>query len=128
MSLMRNRYAQHIDFSFMKGLIEDNPAWLGSNIDMCCERNGQFFFAEWKRPNEELPKGQEILLEALSQNPNCFVFIIDGYSDETRTEVYKVTRWSGKKRMEEGYSLVYLKQKLKSFYDWADKLPVPNKS
>ena len=125
---MRNKLAQHIDFSFMEGIIPNNPKWLGCNIDMCCERRNKFLFAEWKRPNEKLPKGQEILLESLSNNPNCFVYIIDGYSDETGTEVYTITRWSDKNRWVSGYSIEDLKGIIVRFYKWADKLSVPNKS
>lgn len=124
---MRNPNAQHINFDFMKGVIEDNPLWLGCNIDMCCERNGQFFFAEWKRPDEKLPKGQEILLKALSLNPNCFVYIIDGWSDETGTKIYTITRWYGKSTLVVGYSVTYLQQLLRRFYNWASRLPSPNK-
>jgi hypothetical protein len=121
---MRNPNAQHINFEFMKGIIPDNHLWLASNLDMCCERKGQFLFAEWKRIYEEIPVGQEKLLKALSLNPNCHVFIIDGYSDETGTEVNRVTRWYKGKKVVQGNSIEDLKRILVDFYKYADKLPV----
>ena len=121
---MRNPNAKHINFEFMKGIIPDNYLWLGSNIDMCCHRGTQFLFAEWKRIYEEIPVGQEILLKALSDNPNCHVFIIDGWSDETGTEVSRVTRWYKGKKVVQGSSLEDLKEILVKFYRYADSLSV----
>jgi len=93
--MMRNPDAEHIDFGFMEGIVPDNPKWLGCNIDMCCERKGKFLFAEWKRPNEKIPYGQKILLQALSNNPNCFVIIVNGYSTKAETiinTIYKLNK------------------------------------
>ena len=59
---MRNPNAQHINFEFMKGIIPDNYLWLASNIDMCCERKGQFLFAEWKRIYEDLKDTKKDLI------------------------------------------------------------------
>jgi len=125
---MRNPKAQHIDFSFMEGLIESNKKWLGCNIDMCCERHGQFLFAEWKRPKEELPTGQRILLRALASNPNCFVFIVNGYSGQEGTIVNTVYRLYDKREVKVAQGLEEWKTVIINFYNWADKLPFPNKS
>jgi len=128
--LMNNPHARHIDFKFMEGLILENPKWLGCNIDMCCERNGKFLFGEWKHPNEPaMKKGQLILLERLSKNPNCIVLFIDGYSSEDDIEVNKVVRCNGRKRKEVGNSIKDLQRLIKEFYKWADQemSVVPNK-
>ena len=125
---MRNRYAQHIDFSFMEGLIESNKKWLGCNIDMCCERHGQFLFAEWKRPKESLPTGQMILLKALANNPNCFVFIVNGYAGPESTVVNTVYRLYNKREVKAAQGLEEWKSVIRNFYKWADNLPSPNKS
>ena len=42
---MRNPKAEHVDFGFMENIIPSNPDWLGSNIDMICERKGKFLIA-----------------------------------------------------------------------------------
>ena len=125
---MRNRYAKHIDFSFMEGLIESNKKWLGCNIDMCCERHGQFLFAEWQRPKESLPTGQMILLKALANNPNCFVFIVNGYAGPEGTVVNTVYRLYNKREVKAAQGLEEWKSVIRNFYKWADNLPSPNKS
>lgn len=80
MSGMRNRFAPHIDFGFLKGVIPSNPKFMPSNIDMVLERKGQFLFGEWKREGEEMSQGQKILLKELSWNNH--VILITGYVDE----------------------------------------------
>jgi hypothetical protein len=78
---MRNKYASHTDFSAFEGLIAENPKFLPSNVDGICERNGHFLVMEWKRPNEKISKGQELLLKALAQTPKFMVFIMVGDTD-----------------------------------------------
>lgn len=78
---MRNPNAKHIDFSELRWVIPDNPRFLPSNIDMVLERHSQFFIGEWKRPNEQISKGQLILLNKLSEIPNFSVYIITGDTD-----------------------------------------------
>jgi hypothetical protein len=63
---MRNRYAPHIDFGFLKGVISENPNFMPSNIDMVLERKGSFLFGEWKKDGEEISVGQKILLKQLA--------------------------------------------------------------
>ena len=76
---MRNPKAEHVDFGFMENIIPSNPDWLGSNIDMICERKGKFLIAEWKRADEKLPNGQKYLLQALSQQNDFIVLIINSF-------------------------------------------------
>ena len=90
---MRNAYASHTDFGFLRGVILDNPKAMPSNIDMIFERRGSFLIAEWKRKNEEISLGQKILLKALANHDKFTVLVINGYSDDTGTEInefYKV--------------------------------------
>lgn len=92
---MRNAYASHTDFGFLRGVIIDNPKAMPSNIDMIFERRGSFLIAEWKRKNEEISLGQKILLKALANQNKFTVLVINGYSDNTGTEVnefYKVSQ------------------------------------
>jgi hypothetical protein len=92
---MRNAYASHTDFGFLRGVILENPKAMPSNIDMVFERRGNFLIGEWKREDEEISLGQKILLKALANQDNFTVLVINGYSDYTDTEVdkfYKVTQ------------------------------------
>ena len=92
---MRNAYASHTDFGFLRGVILDNPKAMPSNIDMVFERRGYFLIGEWKRKNEEISLGQKILLKALANQNKFTVLVINGYSDNTGTEVnefYKVSQ------------------------------------
>lgn len=72
---MRNRFAPHIDFTELQGLL---GSCLPSNVDMMMERKGHFLVGEWKRPNERIIKGQEILLKALAKRHKFTVLIISG--------------------------------------------------
>lgn len=76
---MRNKEAPHIDFEELNGLL---GKVVPSNLDMVLERKGHFLFGEWKRDNEKVSKGQEILLKALSRVPNATVLIVNGDSDD----------------------------------------------
>ena len=90
---MRNAYASHTDFGFLRGVILDNPKAMPSNIDMVFERRGHFLVGEWKRKDEEISLGQKILLKALANHDKFTVLVINGYSDDTGTEInefYKV--------------------------------------
>ena len=83
---MRNSLASHIDFRDFQGLIPQNSHFLPSNIDMICERNGHFLIGEWKKPNENMATGQQMLLKAFAQVPNFTVLVIIGNTD-AETEV-----------------------------------------
>ncbi len=76
---MRNANASHVDFGFMRGMIETNPAFMPSNIDMVLERKGKFVFGEWKREDEDMKQGQKILLTQLARHHK--VLLITGYVD-----------------------------------------------
>jgi hypothetical protein len=89
MTAMRNPDAKHIDFADLIGLIPSNPRFLPSNLDMVLERKGSFLVGEWKRPNESISRGQEILLENLAKKPGFLVVLIEGNTDEGM-EVSKV--------------------------------------
>jgi hypothetical protein len=84
---MRNEFASHTDFGFLRGLFDEKPNILPSNVDMIYGINGQFLLAEWKRENEEILLGQRILLKSIARQPNFTVLIINGYSDNTGTHV-----------------------------------------
>ena len=79
--LMHNPYATHIDFFQFKGMIASNPKAHPCNIDMIFERRSKFLVGEWKRENETISKGQEILLKALAKRHKFSVLIISGNTD-----------------------------------------------
>ena len=82
MTAMRNPDAKHTDFADLIGVIPSNPKFLASNLDMVMERFGQFLVGEWKRPGEEISKGQEILLKRLASKDEFVVLIIEGDTDD----------------------------------------------
>ena len=53
-----------------------------SNADMIMERRGRFLIGEWKRPNEKVSLGQQILLKALAKVPKFTVLVIQGDTDD----------------------------------------------
>lgn len=75
---MRNPNAPHIDFTELTGLL---GKVVPSNLDMVYERKGSFLVAEWKRDGEKIPKGQEILLKALSGVPSFIVLVVNGWTE-----------------------------------------------
>ena len=87
MKAMRNAKAEHTDYGFMAGWIEDNPKAMPSNIDGVIERNGCFLWMEWKQSGEAMSKGQQILLSKLAQVNDFFVIVITGYSNSAGREV-----------------------------------------
>ena len=84
---MRNRFAPHIDFSELQGLL---GSCMPSNVDMMMERKGHFLVGEWKKPNERISKGQEILLKALAKRPKFTVLIVSG---DTATDMIVHRFW-----------------------------------
>ncbi len=83
---MRNKYATHVDFRFLSPYLGNK---IPSNWDMVLERKGYFLVAEWKRENEQLSIGQEILLKQLAKQDKFTVLIVNGHSDNDNTEVTK---------------------------------------
>lgn len=119
-NLMRNKYATHIDFRDFKGLIESNPRAVPSNLDMVFERKGYFLVGEWKRPNESISLGQQILLKSLSKVPRFTVLVIIGSTEkitEVRT-IFKVTNGGCQKL---GSGLDCLKGLVSMWYDYANE-------
>jgi len=78
--MMRNKLAVHIDFKDINGLLGKR---LPSNIDMMMERYGHFLIGEWKRDNEKISLGQQILLKQLAKVDKFTVIIVNGNTDES---------------------------------------------
>ena len=87
---MNNPEAEHVDFGFLRGIIENKPKALPVNIDMLYEINGHFLIGEWKAANEKISEGQKIALKALSKEPKFIVLIIYGISNWQGTVVDKI--------------------------------------
>jgi hypothetical protein len=121
MHAMRNRKAEHVDYGFMAGWIEENPKAMPSNIDGVIERNGCFLWMEWKHGGESMSKGQQILLSKLAQVNDFFVIVITGYSNSTGREVRTI-----QKILPDGYwklvgeSEADLKVLVNKFYNYAE--------
>ena len=115
---MRNRFASHINFSFLKGFIESNPHVMPSNIDMVLERKGKFLFGEWKRPDENMNLGQEILLQKLAKIYT--VLIITGDTDNG-VNVSRIQQLDGTGLWDVGKNADDLKRILGNWYIDADK-------
>lgn len=121
MRAMRNQSASHIDFGSLVGLIPNNPKFLPSNLDMVYERKGKFLVAEWKRENEEISAGQDVLLRRLAKVPGFTVLIITGNTDEEM--VVSSVRWLKPNNYYEnlGSSVEDLKEVVRLWYEHADK-------
>jgi hypothetical protein len=118
---MRNQYATHTDFRDFRGVIPENTHFLPSNIDMICERKGNFLIGEWKKPNEKVAKGQELLLRAFAQVPKFTVIIIIGDTDQEHTTVgniFQVPTFGNCKKIGEG--LDFLKDFYVMWYEFAN--------
>lgn len=85
---LRNTMVQLVDYRDLNGIIESNPLFACSDIDMIYERNGSFLVAEWKKPNEDVSGGQDILLKALAKSDQFTVIKVCGYSEDTALTVY----------------------------------------
>lgn len=96
--MMRNEGATHIDTTGIEGIIPANPKWGFSNIDLIGERRGRFLVQEWKRPNEPLSRGQQILLDQLAKHPAFTVLIVTGHTAGTAMEVEAVHELIGGKQ------------------------------
>lgn len=118
---MHNPYATHIDFFQFKGMIATNPKAHPCNIDMMFERKCKFLVGEWKRENETISKGQEILLKNLAKQPQFVVIIIHGDTDgETVVRKFEVINKRGEFK-HAGDSFDDLKDFVTRWYNWADK-------
>lgn len=93
MDRMRNSYTPHINYKFMDGAISPKKGYiLPSDLDGILETNRKFLVFEWKRPNEELSKGQHIMLSRLAELPQFTVVVVSGHSDSFSTEVKEIYR------------------------------------
>jgi len=54
------------------------PTISPTDIDKIVERHGQFLVTEVKRPGQQVPQGQMLLLEALNRLPRFTVVILEG--------------------------------------------------
>ena len=118
--LMRNAYATHTDYAEFKGLIEENPNFVPSNVDGICERKGKFLVMEWKRDGEKVSKGQQILLQSLASLHNFMVVIIYGDTDnETRIGKFYIVQPTGSCILA-GNGINMFKEYYRTWYDWAD--------
>jgi hypothetical protein len=77
--MMRNPLAVHIDFKDINCIMGKR---VPSNIDMIMERHGHFLIGEWKRDNEKISLGQQILLKQLARVNKFTVIIINGNTDD----------------------------------------------
>jgi hypothetical protein len=119
---MRNSYASHTDFGFLRGLFEDSPKIMPSNLDMVYGINDKFLLGEWKRDNEEISEGQKILLKALSKEPNFTVMLINGYSDNTGIHISKYYQISQTSLIYLGNSIDSLKDYIQTWYKLAKRI------
>jgi hypothetical protein len=119
MKLMHNPYATHLDFFRFKGVFKNNPNATPSNLDMIFERKGKLLVGEWKRQNEKLSKGQEILLKSLAKQENFVVLIVQGDTDKDMV-VTKFWQIKNDKCELQGESAEDLKDFMNQWYNWAD--------
>ena len=118
--LMKNPYATHIDYFQFKGLITTNQKAHPCNIDMIFERKCKFLIGEWKRDNETMSKGQEILLKNLAKQPQFIILIIYGNTDEeTIINKFEMITSNGN-FVEKGKSFDELKVFITKWYNWAE--------
>jgi len=114
---MRNKYATHIDFTKFKSLGTRTP----SNLDMIFERKGQFLVGEWKRDNEKVSLGQQILLKQMARMPNFTVLIINGHSDNDELVVNKFWHIDGSGNMKlYKSSPAHLEKVITAWFAYAD--------
>jgi hypothetical protein len=89
-----------------------------TDIDGMVERNGQFLFIETKKPNEKIPKGQEILHKRLVDTGIFTVMVIWGYPQQP-------TKFSARRKggnfERDNANLETIKQFVSEWFKWADK-------
>ena len=116
---MNKPNAKHVDFGFLKGMFP-NPRELPVNVDMMMEKNHCFIVGEWKKPNEIISKGQEIMLTRLAAIRNVHVLIIEGSSDDTECYIYKVEEMHKNGKLEElGTGKEFLQNLMKAWHAYA---------
>jgi hypothetical protein len=132
--MLRNAYAQLIDFTDLEGIIESNTKFLPSDLDMIYERKGKFLIGEWKKDGEKVSNGQEILLKALAKTPNFIVLLITGFSEDTKLFVKKIQIIDKNGELQTKYEyddlfgdkqedgVIMLKEMINTWYKWADNV------
>jgi hypothetical protein len=105
----------------MENIIPSNDKWLGSNVDMICERKGKFLIAEWKRTDEKLFDGQKYLLKSLSEQKDFIVLLVNGHSKPDDIQVDTVYKVSSNTLKKVATGLDGLKDLVRTWYDYADK-------
>lgn len=115
--MMRNPDAKHLDFTELKGIIQDNIKWLPSNLDMMAERNGKFLVCEWKRPNENFGGGQKRLLQALANQKDFTVLIVQGDTDNGMKVSHFWQLMSFNMLRPRGHSLAEFKLYIRDWYE-----------
>jgi len=84
------------------------------------ERNCKFLVGEWKRLNEGMNLGQEILLKNLAKQPQFIVLIIHGDTDkETNVTKFELIDKNGE-YIPIGYTFDQLKNFITGWYNWAN--------
>jgi len=112
LTTMRNQYATHTDFRDFQGLIPTNTHFL--------ERKGHFLIGEWKKPNENMATGQQLLLKAFAQVPKFTVLVIIGNTDNEQTEVGDVFQVVLGRCVKIGEGLDFLKDFYVMWYEFAN--------
>jgi hypothetical protein len=118
--MMRNPDAKHLNFADLAEFIPENPKLLPSNVDMILERKGHFVIGEWKRPNEKISMGQQILLKAFANTPKFKVLIIIGDTDDGMyvEKIWQLSKDGNFSHI--GNNAVDLKSWLRQWYEWID--------
>jgi len=110
--------AKHIDFGFLAGAIPSNPKALPSNIDGIYERGGRFLVLEFKKPQEKLGVGQEIMLKKMTVAQNWQVWIVTGNFDTNPIEFHVAEKLlPNGTRQTIAETLVEFRYKIKSWHD-----------
>jgi hypothetical protein len=115
---MRNSYTPHINYKFMDGAISPKQGYiLPSDLDGILETNRKFLVFEWKRPGEELSKGQHIMLSRLAELPQFTVVVVSGHSDSYSTEVKEIYKMEKDGSLKEvGFGVDVLVEKTKKWF------------
>ncbi len=79
-----------------------------------------FLIGEWKKPNENMATGQQLLLKAFAQVPKFTVLVIIGNTDNEQTEVGDVFQVVLGRCVRIGEGLDFLKDFYIMWYEFAN--------
>jgi hypothetical protein len=118
MDRMRNKNVSVINYAFLDGVIPAKQGYiLPSDLDGIIETNFHFLVFEWKRPDEELSKGQHIMLSRLASLPKFTVIVVKGHSNSDQTDVREFYQMKKDGTLEErGFGVDDLREKTKSWF------------